>query len=198
MIPHDLTFSSLFFDTYLGYALQLLPFALLAAIVYAIYKDRQVPRDSSPRIFLSSLFVAYFTGLICLTLLQSLISRCYYFLFYHEWSGRVWLEREFLYNFTPSFFRKFTDERIANMFLFVPFGCLYPQFRQRSTWPHTLAVGVLTSFAIEFIQPFVGRSFDVNDLILNAAGLLIGIAVYYPLHALAFRRRVRKSPGQSR
>ncbi len=194
MIPNHVTFQYLFFDTYLGYFLQLLPFALIAAIIYAIYKDRQVPRDSSPRIFLSSLFVAYFTALIGLTLLQSLISSCYYFLFYHEWSGGVWLDREFLYNFIPNFFRNFNGERIANIFLFLPFGCLYPQFRQRATWPHTLLAGVLTSFAIEFIQPFVGRSFDVNDLILNAAGLLLGMVIYFPLHALAFRRRVRKAP----
>lgn len=194
MIPNDFNFQYFFFSTYPGYALQLLPFALLAAILYAVYKNRQIPRDSSPRIFLSALFVAYFTTLIGLTLLQSLISDVYYFLFYHVWDGSIWPERQFIYNFIPNFFRNFNDERIANIFLFLPFGFLYPQFRQRSPWFHTLAVGVLTSFAIEFIQPFVGRSFDVNDLILNATGLLAGIAIYYPLHALTFRRRVRRNP----
>ncbi len=196
MFADSFSFSYFFFDTYPGYALQMLPLALLAAVIYAVYKNRQIPRDSTPRIFLASLFVAYLTAVIGLTLFQSLIHDGYYFLFYHEWSGSSHYERQFVYNFIPIFFRNFTEERFFNVLLFLPFGFLYPQFRQRTTWPFTLAAGMLTSFAIEFIQPFVGRSFDVDDLILNTAGLLLGIAIYYPLHALAFRCRVRKSPSK--
>lgn len=49
---------------------------------------------------------------------------------------------------------------------------------RRRSFPHTLAAGAALSLAIELVQPFVGRSFDLSDLLLNFIGTLLGAAVY--------------------
>lgn len=87
--PSDMNFQYFFFDTYPGYFLQALPVALIAGGIYAACQIRRNRRRSPCKIVLSALFVCYITGLLCLTLFNSLIGDIYYFLFYHAPSGRT-------------------------------------------------------------------------------------------------------------
>lgn len=64
-----------------------------------------------------------------------------------------------------------------NFLMFVPFGFLLPpvseKINNRSIWK----VAVIVPIVVEVIQPVVGRSFDVDDLILNFAGIIVGYCV---------------------
>ena len=76
---------------------------------------------------------------------------------------------------------------IGNCAMFIPTGivvpCLYPRLR---SFKKTVLAGFLISFAIEIIQlPFAVRASDIDDLILNTAGVIIGYGIY----ALAKRRK---------
>ena len=62
---------------------------------------------------------------------------------------------------------------LANTLIFTPLGFL-PNLLWRPRWWKGLAVGFCASFAIEFLQLFVGRSTDVDDLILNTLGAFTG------------------------
>ncbi len=146
-------------------------------------------RCSTGRIILSSLFVCYITGLLCLTLFNSIIGDIYYFLFYHAPSGRSHQWFTFEYDFIPDFFHNFGAENLGNIVMFLPFGILYPLFREGSTWKRTLVAGFMTTFGIELLQPVFGRSFDINDIILNSLGVIASTIVFYTLKMFFYHGR---------
>ncbi len=118
--PSDMNFQYFFFSTYPGFFLQALPIALIAGIIYVARQIRRGRRCSTGRIILSSLFVCYITGLLCLTLLNSIIGDIYYFLFYHAPSGRSHHWFTFEYDFIPDFFHNFGAENLGNIVMFLP------------------------------------------------------------------------------
>lgn len=187
--PSDMNFQYFFFSTYPGFFLQALPIALIAGIAYAIHKIRQRRRRSTGKIILSSLFSCYITGLLCLTLFNSIIGDIYYFLFYHAPSGRSHQWFTFEYDFIPDFFHNFGAENLGNIVMFLPFGILYPLFREGSTWKRTLVAGFMTTFGIELLQPVFGRSFDINDIILNSLGVIASTIVFYTLKMFFYHGR---------
>jgi len=81
---------------------------------------------------------------------------------------------------------------IGNVAAFVPVGVLAPLLAPRyRSWPFALAVGLVVSVAIELgqlgLSLWVGYTYrrsDVDDVILNVAGALLG----YVLWKLAQRR----------
>ena len=69
---------------------------------------------------------------------------------------------------------------IGNSFLFLPMGIVYPiVYRSLNTHWKVISAGVGTSLAIEILQlPFFDRVTDVDDLILNSLGYLLGYGIY--------------------
>lgn len=176
--PSDMNFQYFFFTTYVGYFLQVLPITLVAGIIYVLYKTKQTPKVSVAQVIMSSLFVCYVVGLLCMTLFINFIGDIYYYLFYHMQSGRGYQWFTFSYNFIPNFFFEFDSENLGNILLYLPFGFLYPLFRNQTTWKRTILVGIFISTFIELIQPILGRSFDINDIILNGVGVVISTIMY--------------------
>lgn len=67
---------------------------------------------------------------------------------------------------------------IGNSAMFIPTGILTPLLYKRKFFGTVLS-GFLISFIIEIIQlPFAVRCSDVDDLILNTAGCLVGYGIY--------------------
>ena len=64
---------------------------------------------------------------------------------------------------------------LLNVILFTPLGLLLPLFCQtfRKLW-RTAVFGLLFSLSIELLQIFTLRATDINDLITNTAGTLLG------------------------
>ena len=85
--PQDMNFQYFFFSTYPGYFLQALPFALAAGIIYIVYQKKGKRQSSIGKMILPSLFVCYMTGLLCLTLFQSIVSDIYYYLVLSFWNS---------------------------------------------------------------------------------------------------------------
>ena len=185
--PEDMTFQYFFFDTYPGYFLQALPIALIAGVVFFLVKTRQTGGRFLGRTLLSTLFVCYITGLLCLMLFFDVMGCMYYFLFYHQPSGRHIQWFAWVFNFAPTF--GFDAEQIGNFLMFLPFGILYPLFRRRSSWLRTAAAGLLTCLGIELLQPVFGRSFDINDIILNGLAVLLSATVFCGVRAALSGRR---------
>ena len=63
---------------------------------------------------------------------------------------------------------------LANALIFVPIGFFVNLLWRKPRWWKGLAVGFCVSFTIEFLQLFVNRSTDVDDLILNTTGAFLG------------------------
>lgn len=74
---------------------------------------------------------------------------------------------------------------IGNVALFTPIGFLVPFVYRRMTWQRSVALGVAAGLAIEGMEAaFHTGVFDVDDLILNAFGVVIG----YWMFAISFKQ----------
>ena len=69
---------------------------------------------------------------------------------------------------------------IGNTAMFIPIGIIWPWvFRKLDTAKKTIAAGVGFSLFIEILQlPFFDRVSDIDDLLLNSLGFLMGYGVY--------------------
>ena len=82
----------------------------------------------------------------------------------------------FMYTFTDSFKNLF-----GNIVIFIPMGLLYPLCRKRKVgFVEALLVILGSTVAIEVIQFFflTSRRADIDDVILNLIGGLIGYLIY--------------------
>ena len=90
--------------------------------------------------------------------------------------------REILrYDFgTEGFYRQV----IGNIILFIPFGYFASSYCRIKKLGGITIVSLLSSFVIESVQHFIGRSFDIDDIILNVMGGIIGFLLYISLTAI--------------
>lgn len=75
--------------------------------------------------------------------------------------------------------RLFIKNVFGNILLFVPFGMFVSYLLRPKTFIPTLILGLIASCGIEFAQIAIGRTGDVDDIILNTCGSLVGYVVYY-------------------
>ena len=73
---------------------------------------------------------------------------------------------------------------LANIGIFTPVGFFPALLWRKWRWWKSLMTGFLSSCAIEFIQFFIGRSTDIDDVILNTAGALAGYWIFCLVRAL--------------
>ena len=83
------------------------------------------------------------------------------------------------YNIIP-FYGMLNDitNSYLNVLLFIPLGifvpCLWPEYRSMMK---TVGLGLMTSLGIEILQIFTFRATDINDVITNVAGTMIGYLI---------------------
>ena len=78
----------------------------------------------------------------------------------------------------------FYKQVIGNIVLFIPFGYFMTSYCNIKNLGTISLVSLLSSAVIEIVQYFIGRSFDVDDLILNVVGGIIGFLLYISLNAI--------------
>ncbi len=74
--------------------------------------------------------------------------------------------------------RAFLPHLLLNILLFVPLGSALPFLGKQTTFIKTVLTGFSLSFLIEFIQFFIGRSCEMDDLICNTLGAALGYILY--------------------
>lgn len=133
-----------------------------------------------------------------------------YFVYFSDRYGRTDRFLEYRYNLTPfreinryfNYKEYFTLENlftnlIGNVFIFFPVGILVPIFKERKVG--ILYIGgasFLFSLSIETIQlVFRIGVFDVDDLIMNTAGGILGFILYTicrEIYRFQLRMKIRK------
>ena len=80
---------------------------------------------------------------------------------------------------------------IGNITMFIPVGLVWPFcFKKLDTIGKTVLVGAGFSLFIEITQlPFYDRCSDIDDLILNTTGILIGALIYFCIKRLKIRKK---------
>ena len=96
-----------------------------------------------------------------------------------------------VYLFDYPVFREALRNLLGNTAMFVPLGIVWPcVFRELDTHKKVIAAGVGCSLLIEILQlPFFDRVSDIDDLILNSAGFLMGYGIYLLVKAIRRRRK---------
>jgi len=79
------------------------------------------------------------------------------------------------YNYTSELFYK---NVVGNMLLFIPFGYFVNNILKSKKVIICIYITLITSLSIEIIQMNIGRSFDIDDIILNICGGIIGYIIY--------------------
>ena len=80
---------------------------------------------------------------------------------------------------------------IGNIMMFIPVGLTLPFcFKKLDTIGKTVLAGAGFPLFIEITQlPFYDRCSDVDDLILNTTGILIGAIIYFGVKRLTIRKK---------
>lgn len=73
---------------------------------------------------------------------------------------------------------------IGNIIMFIPFGFFVSRHCKLKNFFYAIMMSGLISFIIEYVQRKIGRSFDIDDIILNVLGGLIGYLIYVGLKAI--------------
>lgn len=83
----------------------------------------------------------------------------------------------------------------GNILMFVPIGFLFPFTHQKRHTAWDIFFPALFSFCIEFIQYLTGRSADIDDIILNWIGGLLGYGIFRLLYFCHNKSQNRKKRG---
>ncbi len=181
MLMHD------FIYTIISVFRQAVPFALLGlaagAVLLVLLGRRKEKRPSKGQVVAVLLLMCYLGGLVAVTLMSRTedgfrmgVQLHPFLAFFEAWNAftlRVWLNP------------------LLNIAMFIPLGVLLPlaakRFRQ---WYRSLAAGAGTSLVIEMFQYILGRGqADIDDLICNILGAMLGYCLCMSFVSLAGKRR---------
>lgn len=82
---------------------------------------------------------------------------------------------------------KFIKNIIGNILLFIPFGFFSSYYLKARKFITPFVLTLITSFTIEIVQYYIGRVFDIDDIILNVIGGIVGFLLYIGLDAIKKR-----------
>ena len=185
----------------LGLFLQAAPISFLVAAVYAVYRWVKIRRKGLSVAWGTEvvrwLFVAYVAGLINLILTPNNFWSGIWARLFVGYSGNEidWFCGEF--NWMPTLLKCLRGELtigswvktmlVGNFLMFIPMGIFLPLISPKVNWCSVLKFAVGIPIVVELIQPIVGRSFDVDDILCNVLGILAGFGVYMLIRFLFCR-----------
>ncbi|WP_274309291.1 VanZ family protein [Solibacillus daqui] len=169
-----------------GYCLISLPFYMVIRMLYMRKQNKNWPRE-----IVMMLFFLYCVSIFSQTIIPN---------FYID-EGRIIFDTSNAFirsNFTPlTTIHLYYDQLdgpiaqiafynlVGNIVLFIPFGFFIPLlWKKLRSWRkmHIIAFGI--PLFIECTQYFIGRSIDVDDVLLNAIAIVLGFVMYKVLHRL--------------
>ena len=188
-----------------GLFLQVVPITCFVGIAYAVYRCIRIKKQ---RIsvkwgteILRWLFVCYLTGLINLTLVPRNLWSDIWALIYIGYSGNQLELFHGSFNFTPIIFKILSGELLlgswvrtmltGNLLMFVPMGLFLPLVSTKVDGKSILKIAIAIPIIVEIVQPVVGRSFDVDDIILNFAGIVLGYFIAIAVKAICKKKNNR-------
>lgn len=165
----------------LDYLVRMLPGVLLAIAVYTALlplRKRRLRQAGlvSPRHreWILFLFFLFCGGMALITLTP----RWFHWLTFLSSEQTESLFRAGNFNLVP--FRTFAFDSwslmilLGNVIMFLPIGFFSCLLWRNVSWKRVLVIGFLTTLFIECIQLLVGRTFDIDDILLNTLGVLSG------------------------
>lgn len=88
---------------------------------------------------------------------------------------------------------RFISNVLGNIMLFIPFGFLSSYLLKNRKFSIATILTVIASLTIETVQYYIGRVFDIDDIILNLVGGIIGFLVFIGLDAIRNKVKLFKN-----
>lgn len=165
-----------FYDTFYWAIKETWPMLTLFVVIMTVLKITRVIINHDKFIFYkefySLLFIIYILLLYFLLLSTENASSGMNFIPFQEMTRYSIGSKAFFYNV------------VGNIALFVPFGYFVSDCLKAKRVPHILIVSIIISLTAELIQYKIGRAFDVDDIILNVIGSIIGFMGYISVRAI--------------
>lgn len=182
--------------------LEVLPVTLLTGLIYTLYKLNKYKKKQEKfpvkKEIIRILFAVYLAGLISLTLTPNNFFTYFWFHIKNGYCSET-LAPLFSggFNFIPSAFKLLTGEFTFggwvkamlsfNLLMFIPYGVFVYLISGRLQVNNIVFISVVIPIFIEIFQPVIGRSFDIDDFILNSLGILCGYYVTFLFHKILLK-----------
>ena len=79
---------------------------------------------------------------------------------------------------------KFIKNIVGNIVLFIPYGFFVSYYLKKRKMFTIFSLTLIVSTTIEFVQMYIGRVFDIDDIILNVVGGICGYLLFVGLDAI--------------
>lgn len=178
----------------LGYFFQAVPITCFAGIVYLIIRVVTVKRNKLKVEWLKEimklLFTCYLTGLISLAVLPANFWLSFFDgILLGRWDEMLPIFSFGGFNLVPSLIKALSGELtigswvktmlIGNIAMFLPLGFFLPFVTERVNRKSIFVVAIAVPSIVELLQMVFGRSFDIDDLICNFIGIVVGFFIAY-------------------
>ena len=169
--------------------IQVIPITLLVGLLYIIFRFLKLKKNNSDinykKEILYLIFVCYIVGLFNLVLVpRNFWNTIWHNIFYNLNENPFEGIFDFSYNFIPTIYKIIIGEYtldswgkvmiVGNFLMFIPMGILLSLYFENVNKKNIFKYAVLIPLAIEVLQLVVGRSFDIDDLVMNFLGIVIG------------------------
>lgn len=166
-----------FYDTLYETMLKTWPMITLFVVILISVKISHMVINHEKMVFYKDLYmllaIIYFLLLYYLLLsMENDISSGFNLIPFREMTRYEMGSRMFMYNV------------VGNIVLFIPFGYFISDFLKAKKISHILIVSIIASLTAELIQSQIGRAFDVDDIILNVVGAILGFMFYISIQAI--------------
>lgn len=169
--------------------IQVIPITLLVGLLYIIFRFLKLKKSNGDINYkkesLYLIFVCYIVGLFNLVLVPiNFWDIIWYNIFYNFNENPFAGIFDFSYDFIPTIYKIIIGEHtldswgkamiVGNFLMFIPMGIFLPLCFKNINKKNIFKYAVLIPFAIEVLQLVAGRSFDIDDLVMNFLGIVIG------------------------
>lgn len=169
--------------------IQVIPITLLVGLLYIIFRFLKLKKNNSDinykKEILYLIFVCYIAGLFNLVLVpRNFWNTIWYNIFYNLNENPFEGIFDFSYNFISTIYKIIIGEYtlgswvktmiVGNLLMFIPMGIMLPLVFKNINKKNIFVIAILITLLIEILQPIVGRSFDIDDIIMNFIGSIIG------------------------
>ena len=169
--------------------IQVIPITLLVGLFYIIFRFLKLKKNNSDinskKEILYLIFVCYIVGLFNLVLVPiNFWNIIWHNIFYNFNENPFTGIFDFSYNFIPTIYKIIIGNYalgdwvktmiVGNLLMFIPMVILLSLCFKNINKKNIFKYAILIPFTIEVLQFVVGRSFDIDDLVMNFLGIVIG------------------------
>lgn len=159
-----------FYDTFYSVLKGTWPMLVLFIVILIVLRITKLIINEEKLVFYKDfytlLFILYILFLYYLLISMESVSYGSNFIPFREIFRFPFMSRGFIYNV------------IGNIVLFMPFGYFVSDYLKAHKISHIFITSFIISLTAELIQFKIGRTFDVDDILLNVLGAIIGFFVY--------------------